>query len=156
MPLTRQQVEKILINRAGRRMTFVGMDGATTDGTNADLSDPIATALFAMGVSIADFSMPADGDLVNVADYAQLLDRAELRLLENVLGNMNMVTITVGSRSESLSQFSQELEALITRKQRTVENNYGGLGTLSGGSINNNFQQKNDDLESASDIGIFQ
>lgn len=125
-------------------MAVVGMDIVTADGTNADLVDPIVSALLSMSITPADISDPADSDLAS-ADVAEFLDRAELRLLENILGNYDMVNISEGPRSESLSQFADALERLIDRKQKKVEADYGALDSLSGGVIVHNFQAKADD-----------
>ncbi|MDD2921788.1 MAG: hypothetical protein PHQ36_05825 [Anaerolineales bacterium] len=146
MALTRTQIEKLLVKRASKRMAFVGMDGITDDGTNADLNEPISTALQRMGIAPADITEIKDADLTRVENPLELIDLAELRLLENILGNMDMVDITVGDRSERLSQFTADLGKAIERKQMQVEKEYGyGLGALTAGVISLNFQQKHND-----------
>lgn len=45
MALTRANVEAILIRRLGGIFEAVGLDGATADGSNEDLNDPIGWAL---------------------------------------------------------------------------------------------------------------
>ena len=145
MSITRTQVETLLIRRAGKRMTFVGM-AVSTEGVNDDLIDPISTALQRMGYSPADITDIQDSDLTGVENVLELIDLAELRLLENILGNMDMVDISIGDRSERLSQFTADLAKAIERKQATIEKQYGiGLGSLSAGVISLDFQQKRDD-----------
>jgi hypothetical protein len=145
MSLTRSQVETILVKRAGKRMAFVEMDNTTVDGTNEDLADPISTALLAMDITPADISDPADSDLEDVDNPNEFLDRAELRLLENILGNSDAVDITEGPRSERYSQFMTLLETAIARKKKQVEDDYGELEGLSTGLVSHNFQTKGDD-----------
>lgn len=140
------QVEVILTARAGKRMTFVGMDGTTVDGSNPDLVDPMVSTLISMGITPASYAGVVDADLATLEDIPQFLDRCELRLLQNILGNMDMVTNRVGPRSENLSDFSDALEKAITRKQEQIRKEYGaGVGTLSAGVINLGFMETDED-----------
>jgi hypothetical protein len=146
MALTRIQVEKVMIRRAGKRLAFVGLDGTTISGNNADLADPISQTLIAMSVPVADITNPQDSDLLPVTDTNQFLDRCELRVLESVHGNMDMVDYSTGPRSERLSQFTADLEKAIERQREKVKLQYGvGLGSLSGGSFRHNFVAKGTD-----------
>jgi hypothetical protein len=146
MALTRAQVETLVIKRTSKRLIFVGLDGTTVNGSNADLAEPISTALQRMGITPADITNPANSDLTGVENVLELIDLAELRVLENIHGNMDMVDISVGDRSERLSQFTAEVEKAIERKRAQIEREYGiGLGSLSGGVVSLDFQQKHDD-----------
>jgi hypothetical protein len=146
MSLTLVQAETLLIARTGKRMAFVGMNSTTVDGTNSDLIEPIVTALFALDITPADISAPSNDDLAKVESIPEFLDRAELRVMQNIVGNMDMVDISEGPRSESLSQFTSALEKAIERKQAKVDAEYGGsLGGLSAGVFSHNFAQKADD-----------
>lgn len=146
MTVTRVQVEKILVKRARRRMEFVDMSTATA-GTNEDLDDPISTALQRMGITPADITNVQDSDLAGVTNVLQLIELAELRLLENILGNVDAVDVKVGDRSESLSQLAKELRADIDAKTQRIEKEYGlGLAILGAGVINLDFQQHHDDV----------
>lgn len=145
MALTRIQTDTLLIKRAGKRMQFVSMDYTTLDGTNEDLADPISFALLAMGITPADLTAPVDADLADIDDLNEFLDRAELRLLENILGNSDAVDITEGPRSERYSQFMTMLETAVARKKKQVDDDYGELEGLSTGLLTQNFQTKGDD-----------
>jgi hypothetical protein len=146
MALTRTQVEKVMIRRAGKSLAFVSLDGTTNDGTNEDLADPIASTLQAMGYTVADITNPTDAELAGVTAVNQFLDRCELRVLETVLGNMDMVSFSTGPRSENLSDFTGKLEKTIAEKRDFIQREYGvSLGSLSTGKINLNFQTKGDD-----------
>jgi hypothetical protein len=147
MTVTRAQVEKLLVRRAGKRMAFIDME-ITTTGANSDLADPISQSLLVLGIAPSDFTEPADSDLVNITgdNLSEMLDRAELRLLENIRGNFDMVDFSNGSQSESLSQFSRDLDAAIKNKQAQIAVEYGvAANSLSAGIISQNFQQKGDD-----------
>lgn len=127
-------------------MAFVGMDITTNDGTNTDLSDPIAAAL---RHCVPDFSglTVTDGDLalLDSSEIDKLLDLAELRLLENIHNNLDVVDIKVGPRSENLNQFGDQLEKAVTRLEKKCQHKYGiGAGTLSAGVISFDFQQKDE------------
>lgn len=146
MSLTRSQFESVLVKRAGALMSEAGME-TNMDGTNADLSDPMGYAVRQLGYTLADITTPATGDLTQVLDSEvdQLFDVAELRLLESILQGYTLVDITMGPRKESLGQLRDSLEKTVTRKRALVSALYGtGGGTLSGGSLNLNFQQHSD------------
>ena len=109
MTITRTQVEKILLKRAARRMAFVEMDIAKSDGTNADLNDPIAYAVRLCGLSVADISDVKDSDLAPLpdSDIDKLLDLAELRLLQNIFGNLDSVDERTGPVQNAYSQIGR-------------------------------------------------
>lgn len=145
MALSRAQAESILIRRGGTLLTAASLDGTTVSGSNADLNDPLASALRQCGLTVANIASVADSDISALADtdIDKLLDLAELRVLESCLGNLDLVDVTAGPIKESLGQLGSRLEAAITRKGRAVEKKYGiGLGTLSSGLIDLGFQQQ--------------
>lgn len=142
MSITRAQVEKELVRRAKNRMAFVNMQ-TTSDGTNDDLSSPIATALLEMDIAPADVSEPADADFATVTGIIELFSRAELRLLENILGNLDAVDLSVDGRSESYGQMHTSIQKRIDQLKTTIDANYGASGNeLSSGLITQNFQTK--------------
>ncbi|HQP27413.1 MAG TPA: hypothetical protein PLL58_06245 [Candidatus Syntrophosphaera sp.] len=148
MTITRTQVEKILLKRAARRMAFVEMDIAKSDGTNADLNDPIAYAVRLCGLSVADISDVKDSDLAPLpdSDIDKLLDLAELRLLQNIFGNLDSVDERTGPVQNAYSQFGTQLETALKRLEEKCQRNYGvGQGTISVGYITLDFQQKEAD-----------
>lgn len=150
MTLTRANVEAILVQRTGPLLTAGGMDGATVNGANASLNDPIGYAIRKSGLAVSNIASVADSDLTGVSsdDYDQLLDLAEYRTLENILGNLDDVNITVGSRTEALGQLSDQVEKKMDRLAARIEREYGvGLGTLQVGVINLGFQEQNSTTE---------
>lgn len=138
MTITRTQVERILIRRCGLLMTAAGLDGVTINGTNADLDDPIGTALRASGLTVADITFVADSDLASVTDELidQVLDLAEYRALQNVEGNLDQVDITLGPRSESLNQLATQIKPKIARLEARISRMYNiGMGALTAGTV---------------------
>lgn len=145
MTLTRASVESVLIRRTGTLLTAASLDGTTISGSNADLNDPIASALRQCGLTVANIGNVADSDLAALADsdIDKLLDLAELRVLESCLGNLDLVDVKAGPIEEKLGQVGARLEAAITRKRTAITRTYGiGLGTLSAGLIDLGFQQQ--------------
>lgn len=141
MALTRAQIETVLVSRCKKRMEFVGFNIAV-NGNNADLNDPIFSALQMIGVNPADISNVADSDLTTVTDISKLCDLAEVRLLENILGNSDKVTLQAASGTEHFSQANDALEKIIARKQADIQKKYGiGFSTISG-TRKLNFQAK--------------
>lgn len=145
MTITRANAEAVLVRRIGRKMTAAGLDGSTANGTNGDLNDPLATALLDMGLTVQDIANVADADLVAVDNIPELLDRAELRALESVIGNLDAVNISIGPRSESLGQLSDQCEQAVNRLQAKIAAKYGTAASLEGGSLSLDFAEKFDD-----------
>jgi hypothetical protein len=142
MALTRAQVESVLVSRCKKRMEFVEFS-IITNGGNADLNDPISTALQLMGITPVNIALIVDGDLTTVTDITKLCDLAEVRLLENILGNSDKVTLQAASGTEHFSNFNEALEKIIARKQKELQFKYGiGLGSLSSGKLPFAFQSK--------------
>lgn len=147
MALTREEVEVILIGRVGKLLTAAGLDGATQDGTNADLTDALASAARRIGVPLASLAALTDADLSALADsdLDQYLSLAELALLEKALGNYDLVNIRVGQRSEDLSDLAARLERAIERKRALLLTLYGiGAQTLTAGVIDLGFAENGD------------
>lgn len=145
--MTRANAEYSLVKRQGPRMTMVGL-AITTAGSNTDLNDPMAMALIAMSLNPASPSLITDSDIsaITTDEWPQFLDQAELRLLETISGQIDFVDISVGPRSESMSQFSAMVDKAIERLQLRITQQYGvGLGSLSSGIIQMDFAQKGDD-----------
>ncbi len=145
MTVTRTTLEKLLVKRASSIMTFVGMSTLAV-GSNDDLNDPIGYGLRQSDLTVADHADVVDGDVANVTDALldQVLDIAELRLLKNILGNLDEVDLEMGPRSEEFSQIADRVEGKIERLEKSVTDQYGvGLGALSSGIITQNFAQHN-------------
>jgi hypothetical protein len=142
MPITRAQLEAVLVRRCGKKMLFVGLDATTVNGTNADLNDPIIDALGSLKVTAADQSSVSDADLLGVADEQldQLRDFAEVRVLETVLGSFDQPDQTADAGNvQALGKLYAEWEKTVARRRVVVATQYGvGLGTLKGGTINLN------------------
>lgn len=143
---TRALYEQEFVMRCGKKMEFVGM-AVSVDGTNADLNSPMAFAARACGITLASpltvTSEELDGLTVDNVD--EFLDRGELRLLENVRGNMNLVDIKAGQLTENFSQFEVNLNKAIEQLQAKIETKYVGYGSLEAGAIIEDFSQKFDD-----------
>jgi hypothetical protein len=145
MSITRANAEVELVSRASKKMVLVGF-AVTVVGTNADLNGPLATALRKMGLTAS--STVSDGDLaaLEAEQIDEFYDRAELRLLENIVGNIDLTDIQVGQRRESLGQLADQVEKALTRLTARVEKEYGvGLSELGVGSLMMNFQQDEPD-----------
>lgn len=148
MALTRQQAEIVLVKRCGALLTEADLDGTTKDGTNPDINDALADTLLKMGYSPSSIASIADADLsvLSGIDIAELLDRAELRLLETISGNLVYVNIQVGPRREELASLADQVEKRIQRLSSKVQKEYGvNVGSMSAGVIGLDFQTKTND-----------
>jgi hypothetical protein len=144
MSITRANVEAILIRRAGKKMTVAGLDGTTISGSNPDLNDPIGSAILDMGYNPSSIATITDTDVSLVGNsISELLDRAELRLLRNIAGNLDLVDIAVGPRKESLSQLHDQIIKQIDKLADDINSKYGsGISALDAGSISLDFQEE--------------
>ena len=143
MAVTRANVETVLVARLGPLMTKAGMDGTTADGTNTDLADPIAWGLRQAGYSVADITNPTTAEVaLALDDIDEVVDLAELRTLENILGNLDDVDTAVGPRDEKLSQLAAQVQELIALKQASNEGLYGhGAPLLDTGTLTYEFAE---------------
>ena len=143
MAVTRANVEAVLVYRLGPLMTKAGQDGTTVDGTNTDLADPIAWALRMAGYTTADITNPTTAEVaLALDDIDEVVDLAELRTLENILGNLDDVDTTVGPRDEKLSQLAAQVQELIALKRARNEGLYGhGAPLLDTGTLTYEFAE---------------
>lgn len=90
MAVTRAITEQVTVSRCAPTMKRAGMDSTTVNGTNADLNDPIATALEGLGLFAANRAQVGDGDLAQMlmASQPKFLDLVEIRTLETCLGRI--------------------------------------------------------------------
>ena len=148
MTITLTQVETLLLKRAAGRMQEAGMN-YTLIPNNPDLVDPIVFALLCMDIVPASPIALTDSDVSGVADtdISKLLDLAEMRLLENIVGNLALVDITVGPRKEALNQLVDQTEKAIARLSSRIATMYGfGVGALDSGVVSLDFMSKGDDV----------
>lgn len=141
MTTTRAQLEAVLIRRVGAWYTAAGLDGTTVNGTNADLSDPIASALVQLGYSVADITSVTNTDIAAVpdTDIPRVLALAELRAVETAAGSMS--TQDVSGLGYSIKT-STRIDAAIDRLRASILARYGiGGATLTGGTLTLDFQE---------------
>lgn len=145
MTITRANAEAELVSRASKKMVLVGM-AVTVAGSNASLQSPLSTALRKMGLTASNPVTDANLTVLDDDQIDEFYDRAELRLLENILGNIDVTDIRVGERQESLGQFATQLEKAVEAKTKAVEKEYGaGLSSLTEGTLMLNFQEVDPD-----------
>lgn len=147
MSITRAQVEAELISRRLAMLKAVDMD-TTSQGANPDLNSPIAYAVRQCRGTVASLSAVTSGDVqtVDEADIDKLLDLAEYRLLMNIKGSWAKVDISSGPFSQSLSQFSKDLDTDIFEKKASLQSSYGfGGGSLQVGVIDLAFAETDPD-----------
>lgn len=134
MALTRANVEAVLIGRCAAALAAVSLDSTTVNGSNAALADPIRTAIRSLGYSVADPITPADSDLAEIPNtrVEQLLDLAERRVLETVLGRWTAVDQKFGQDSQSLSQYAIQLEKRVAALTAKID---APSRVSSGGSV---------------------
>jgi hypothetical protein len=145
MSIQRAQAEQELLSRAKKKMELVEMN-VTASGSNDDLDSPFATALRKMGYSIS--GVVDDDDLASLSsdEVDEFLDRAELRLLENIQGNFDLANTRIGNRWEDFKDIVPQLDARINALRKLIADSYGeGGSALTGGYIALDFAEKGDD-----------
>jgi len=145
MAVTRANVEYILVARVGALMTKASLDGTTVDGSNTDLADPIAWALQTAGYDVADITNPDTAEVaLALDDILEVSALAELRTLENILGNLDDVDTSVGPRDEKLSQLAEQVQRRLDWFSERVEQLWGhGAAPLTTGTLTYEFAEHN-------------
>ena len=143
MAVSRANVEYILVARVGALMTKASLDGTTVDGTNADLADPIAWALQTAGYSVADITNPTTAEVaLALDDILEVSALAELRTMENILGNLDDVDTSVGPRDEKLSQLAAQVQRRLDNLMASISQSYGhGAAELTTGTLTYEFAE---------------
>jgi hypothetical protein len=126
MALTRAQVEAELISRRMRWIREVGLDYSTVDGSNTDLVSAIGYGIRRAGGSLVLLGAVTDTDVQTVAsgDLEKLLDYADLRLCENILGHLEMVDTSGLPASENKDQLGKRIKEAIERLEERIEREY--------------------------------
>lgn len=126
MAISLVRVETTLVRRLKRYLVAAQM-AATFVGTNADLVDPIATALAEMGAPADNPLVVTDADLADVAatKEVEFLARVELRLLRNILGNLPDTDFSTSAKSESRNQLPERVRQMILDLEKTIAVLYG-------------------------------
>ena len=137
--MNRQEVQILLIRRCGEFMLQAKMDTAT-DGENEHTADPALWALRMLGYSPASIVSISEAEVAAVAadHVSAFLDLAELRLLENIRGNLTRVSTSLTREMgvvESWGQLLTQITALVKDRTEKIENMHGSLLVfpLSGG-----------------------
>lgn len=142
MPITRSILEAVIVKRCGKKMSQAGLS-VIVNGSNEDLNDPICSALMDLGCDPYNPGEITDGDIscVPIDQISELYDRTELRTLENIAGNLDLVDMSIGPRNENLSQLYDQVEKAIERLTDRIARKYGDT-SLTGGTISLDFQAK--------------
>lgn len=143
MAVSRANVEYILVARVGPLMVKAGQDGTTVDGTNTDLADPIAWGLQTAGYSVADITNPTTAEVAAALDdILEVSALAELRTLENLLGNLDDVDTALGPRDEKFSQLAAQVQRRLDWMAKWVGQLYGhGVAPLGTGTLTYEFAE---------------
>jgi hypothetical protein len=112
MALTSASAVSILEDRVGDLMVFVGK---TADITG--MYPALSWAARQLGVTTDNYAVISADEMAAVSDGDDFLDLAEYRLLADILGNLDMVDVTAGPRSEKLSQVA----AYIKQRMASLE-----------------------------------
>jgi hypothetical protein len=134
-------LQATLAGRCGATLTKAGLDGSASSSA---WLDPLAESAREMGVTLASPLTVADADLAAVtqAQVSQLVDVAELRSLENALGNLTKVSQKVSLGAQDWGELRDGLERAIGRLAARARDLYGvGRGTVQGGTVRLDFQE---------------
>lgn len=141
MAITRASVEEKLVRRLSAWMAKASL-AITYAGANADLDDPLDFAIGKLDGSVTTWGVPSTADLAALAasDHAALLDLAEYRLLQNILGNFDKVDVSSPAGAAQLDDLGQRIERRLKVLQAQIASEYGiavvaTSGTLTGGSL---------------------
>jgi hypothetical protein len=131
-----------LVRKRRKWLAAVGMDTNPGAG-NEDAADALIGAMEWLESGLNDPGRIADGDLAGMtaARWAELIDVADLRLMEAILGNADEVTSSTDNRKKAATDFAMWVQGEIKAKRDELRRRYGyGLGSLTAGSIGLGFQ----------------
>lgn len=122
----RADIEGELIDSLGPRLTYVGLDGSTRNGSNASLNGPIRRAIRAMGYNPSNFVV-ADADIAVFTGYAveKLIDYARLETLTRIAERCTDVDMKAGQGDQKLKQFHDQVLADIRVIEDRLSKPYG-------------------------------
>lgn len=133
--MTRAEVEKTILARLKVIMLAAGLSNVT-DGTNADLRDPIQTGLLQMQYASAFDPTETNLALVPDAYLLEFLLRAEIRALKNIMGNIQGTDISMTTgKSENRSQLISQIETMLRELRTDLAIAIEGTAAVSGGTI---------------------
>lgn len=142
--MTRANAEFLIVAELSGLMSAAGM-AITVVGTNAHLNGPIGKALMLLGYTVADLVLVTSADVaqVTVAQSAKFIDLMILCTLETFQGWFASVDITVGPRSEKLSQLAEQVE----RRIKLLQQKYGyAMATVEAGYLTLDFSEHGDEV----------
>lgn len=143
MALSRANIEFLMVARLAPLLEAAGL-AVTVAGSNADLNGPIGRAVRDLGHTVTSAILVADADVAQITttQTGEFLDACELHALEAILGNLDDVDISVGPRSEKLSQLAMQVERKINRLLAAMGTAYGyGMATPEVGYIMHDFAE---------------
>lgn len=143
--LTRPAAEVAVIAGCGGILARAKLDGATVDGTNASLTDPLRRGLASLGYGVATLGAVTNTDLLPVDSdsFDQFRDVAILSALEDALGNLAQPDQMADTDNQQwLGKLRDSIEASVARKRKQVERQHGyGLAGLSSGVLDLGFAE---------------
>jgi hypothetical protein len=138
MALNLAAIETVLVRRLEGMLRAAGMAVTTAGSTskNIDLADPVMEGILATGGTVADHITPTDADLLTIPAGLEraAIDVAEIRAMENVLGNFDKVTFQMGKRSVQYNDIPKRIREAIATKTATVIARYGSAVTITVGA----------------------
>lgn len=145
MAVTRANLESLVVGRVGPLMEAAGL-GVSVTGSNSSLAAPLAHATRDVGGTTADPLTVTTAELAAIAtaDYDDLFDLSEYRVLETVITNLDDVDITAGPRSEKLSQLVAQVERRLERLDSVMRRL---TNPLTAGYISLDFVEHGEDRE---------
>lgn len=123
--MTLAQLEAVLVSRGGAMMTYTGLAATpSTDSTpRAYLGESIAYALSYVGIWTVDPTVPTTAEvekLPNGTQRSEVIDRAELRVMETCLASFTEVTEKDLEAVNQYSDYAASLLAQITAKAARI------------------------------------
>jgi len=150
MSITRAELETILLHRRANAIHYVSWDYTTHDGTNADLTDAIASAIRLLGGTVADLANVVTTDIETIPAEHQpaLFDAAEFCLVANLRAQLIDVDLVTGPFAAKLSQLAERLRQDWLDLKKLLEEQYG-IGGIEPevGVIEQNFAAHGDEDE---------
>lgn len=119
MALTVDQAVASVVGRLAGKLVFAGLS-VLTDATNPDVTPAVGDALWYFGLTAADYPTLADSDLSTLTEPKRFVDAATLETLYRIQGSIVLVDMRVDKNEQKLSQFRDDIAAMIKAYQARV------------------------------------
>lgn len=119
--MTVDQAVAEVVGRLAGKLAFAGLS-VVRDATNPDVTPAVSDALWYFDVTPASYPTVVNADLLTLAEPKRFIDAATLETLYRIQGSIVLVDMKVDKNEQKLSQFRDDIAAMIAAYLLRVPN----------------------------------